>query len=201
VLDLNIDEVAKTLAVKLKEWPGNCYAIASMMVKADMIPGGKARYGHWLGPVAPHTMFDGVPLVRHGWVEYQNDDDVTIIVDPTRWVFEGSDPYIYQCPDFEGYYDRGGNSFRLGLMMDREVPENDGKGDQYLLPPGSVGKAISEILEGYEGANINMDQLGYVANQSLQVLGDHGKAIFKWIQKYKQKAMIPIDNWEFVMEG
>lgn len=98
--------VARAIGQPTKKWPGNCYAIASMMVKAKLVEG-KAVYGHWLGRVGDCNLFSGKPVVRHGWIRQPNGT----VVDPTRWVFEEKKPYIFVgherdaaiCEDFEGH--------------------------------------------------------------------------------------------------
>ena len=99
-----IDYVARTIKIPFKKWPGKCYEIACAILKTNIIKG-KARYGHWLGPVKEKTMFDKKPIIHHGWIEC---DD--LIVDPTRWVFEGVKPYIYVGEN--DFYDIGGNVYR-----------------------------------------------------------------------------------------
>jgi len=197
---LDVEVVAKKLAIPTKEWPGNCYAIASAIVKAGIVPKGKARYGHWLGPVADGTMFWGNPIIRHGWAEYTDKDFGTIVVDPTRWVFEGKKPYIYQAPDFDGFYDIGGNKLLEGLMANREAPENDGSGQQYNLPKGKVGESIRHILGGYSSNEVNMDQISYIANQPLNNFCGFAADIYKWIKNNGQQARVPMDNWDYIME-
>jgi hypothetical protein len=70
---LDVAVVEKKIATKTKEWPGNCYAIACMMLDAGLVPGAISRYGHWLGPVATYTMFSGKPIINHGWLELTDE--------------------------------------------------------------------------------------------------------------------------------
>jgi len=105
VFHLSAQEVAKSIDIKLTRWPGNCFGIATAMVEAKVVDG-DAVYGHWLGPVAKSCkMFSGKPIIQHGWI-LQKDGTV---IDPTRFVFEGLSPYIWEgnrkyhveCDDFE----------------------------------------------------------------------------------------------------
>jgi len=102
-----IEDVAKAIGIPVKEWKGNCYAISCAIVKNKIVKG-NAVYGHWTGPVNRNSMFyqtSQVGFVRHGWILMPDNETV---VDPTRWVFEDADPYIfmgkkpnYICEDFE----------------------------------------------------------------------------------------------------
>jgi len=198
----DINKVAKKIAVPTKEWAGNCYSIADMILKAGYIPDGKLRYGLWLGPVARGTMFQGRKIIHHGWIEYDDTSfGCTVIVDPTRWVFEAKKPYIYQAPDFDGYYDRGGNTLLMGTMVGRKPPRNDGSKQQIPVPKDKVGAIIRQLLGDYEGDTICWKQAGHIANQPLQFLGGEEKAIFTWLAKHGQKVLVPIDNWNYVMKG
>jgi len=198
----DVKVVAKKIAVKVKDWPGSCYGISDAILKAGYVPGGKLRYGHFLGPIAPGTMFDKCrPLIQHGWLEYQDDDDVQIIVDPTRWVFDGSDPYIYQAPDFDGYYDVGGNAFRAGEMLARPIPEFDPGDDPVKLPEGNPVGAMRQLLGDYDGEMVSVNQIGYIANMPPSFLCGMEREIYQWLESVGHKVFIPFDNWQLVMEG
>ena len=126
--------------------------------------------------------------------------DADIIIDPTRWVFECKTPYIYEAPDFDGYYDLCGESFAIAMLGMREMPENDGTGKQMPIPSNDTGEVIRSILGGYNGATANFAQAHYVANQPISYL--HGKAveIYHWLIANEQRALIPIDNQNVVLE-
>lgn len=103
---MTAEEVALAIKVPLDQWPGNCFGIAEAMVKAGLVDG-TAVYGHWIGPISPRSMFQsrrGLGFCHHGWVLLKDEKTV---VDPTRYVFESRQPYIFQgvpemeCPDFE----------------------------------------------------------------------------------------------------
>jgi len=198
---LTVAAVAKKIAVPVKEWAGNCYYIAGLMVDAGLVPQGKLRYGHWLGPVEPGTMFSCKgPIIQHGWVEVMGEGH-EVIVDPTRWVFEGKKPYIYNAPDFKGYYDRGGNGLLMSFALDRNVPENDLKKAQHKLPGGKTGRAMRVLLGNYHGDTVCVMQAHYIATQPLEFLGPHATAIYKWLGARKLSALVPLDNWNYITEG
>ena len=195
----DVDAVAKLISVPVKDWPGNCHTISQKILAAGLVPGGKLRYGHWLGPVVESTMFHGKPINRHGWLDVVNDG-TTIVVDPTRWVFEAAKPYIYRAPDFDGFYDIGGNAFKMSLMLQSEPPDNDGKPPQLTLPDDHVGNAIRHILGEYSGDTVSIRQAHYVATQPLQFLAGQAKEIYEWLDSHDERALVPMDNWQYVMD-
>lgn len=92
-----VAEVEQTIGIPAQDWKGRCYEIASLLVKHKLVDG-VAVYGHWLG--APGSYFRAkrsLGFVQHGWVKCEEGE----VVDPTRWVFEDKDPYIYvgESPD------------------------------------------------------------------------------------------------------
>jgi hypothetical protein len=201
MLGLRPAEVAKQIGVKVKEWPGNCYAISEMILKAGLVPGGKLRYGHYLGPIVKGTMFSNKPIVNHGWLDYEDEEFGRIIVDATKWVFEGKKPYIYQAPDFKGHYDLGGNGLLMSLALSRSAPKYNPNDRQFELPGAATGRAIRVLLANHQGDHITDKQAHYVANQPLQFLGPHAKAIFEWLIAKGLGAFIPMDNRNYIMKG
>lgn len=100
---LTLAEAEAIIGEPAHEWASRCFEIASKLATAV---GGVAVYGAWDGPVSPGTPFYGRPLVNHGWVLLDSGE----VFDPTRWVFEGLRPYLYEGP--EDYYDEGANRRR-----------------------------------------------------------------------------------------
>jgi hypothetical protein len=103
---LDAKAVAKAIKIPTKKWVGNCFGIAQALVEAGLVKG-TAVYGHWVGPIARTSHFAdrrAVGFTNHGWVLLEDGETV---VDPTRWVFEARDPYIFigkkelECFDFE----------------------------------------------------------------------------------------------------
>ena len=190
---MEIKQVAEQIGIAPREWEGNCYSIACKITKAGLVEG-IPRYGHWLGPVVSGSIFDkGMPFVRHGWIEQENG----MIVDPTRWVFEGVEPYIWSGLD-DGNYDPGGNIWRRN--WERPCPEYT-----------SSGKQINLEFDNPEDYSIIMDMLRYppnvtvehafwLANLSILTLGMKlAKGVYQALEKAGLRAAIPIDNWVIVM--
>jgi hypothetical protein len=90
--ELTVKAVEKAIRMPVRNWHGNCYAIACQIIKKKLVKG-RAIYGHYKGPVA-HTGYwkdqRDRPFQRHGWIKLADDR----ILDPTRWSFEDKEPYI-----------------------------------------------------------------------------------------------------------
>jgi hypothetical protein len=187
-----VDAIARKIDLPVSKWPGNCYAIASMMIKAGVVKG-VARYGHYLGEVKKGSMFDrGHPVIRHGWIE-SGENGKKIVIDPTRWVFEGKKPYIYISDDLSEY-DVGGQIWREMTMF--PVPEFDPKDVIEINASKKVNDAILDLL-GHP--KITKHGLFWIANLPMNRLGGNIKGIYKVLEKSGHGALIPIDNYSFVM--
>ena len=197
-----IKRCEQVLALPASGWKGKCYLIASMLVDHKLVDG-VAVYGHWVGPVKPGTMFyrkSGMGFVQHGWVLRADKT----VVDPTRWVFEGRDPYLYAGP--ADHYDEGGNRLREARVS---------------LPPAydpevrviKVGTAVSADTCRFLMAALNVDptkqptraftvwQLAWVMNLPPSMLGDHLKGVYRAAERLKLTAHIPIDNYRAFKRG
>jgi hypothetical protein len=191
---ITAERVAQKLHWPVEKWPGNCYAVALAMLEKG-IAKGEPRYGHWLGPVEPGTMFyEKGRVVRHGWIETHNKH----VIDPTRWVFEGKEPYIYQAPDFEGWYDAGGNVFRESTHGHRPVPAFSHAGGWFDSPP-DLRPHLRALMAPVPCLKVSRDQLAWLANRPLPRLGAHARPVFRWILELKLGALIPMDNREMVL--
>lgn len=186
--------IAERIGVPVRDWPGQCYCIACLMLEKEVVKG-EPRYGHWRGPIAPGSRFDrGSPVTRHGWIQAK-EGGRDIIIDPTRWVFEDRSPYIYQAPDFEGWYDAGGNVFRE--ESSKPFPEFDSNYGAYQIP-APVRQAFRRLAKKHPTV-ADRQQLVWLANQSLNRLGSSARPVFLWLVFKKLGALIPIDNRRLVL--
>lgn len=185
------DETVQMWEEKLgdsKGWVGNCYAIARQAINEGIVDG-IAVYGHWLGGAAPDSYFSykTVPFIHHGWIRNKY-----VIVDPTRWVFFGNEPFIWFGPLDSPEYDEGGNLWLK--MMERPCPafdptekliEADWPDPVYDLIGGSVGVTVSQAF--------------WIGNLSLITLGELALPAYQALEQAGLKAAIPLDNWRKVM--
>jgi hypothetical protein len=186
------EAVARTIGVPTAQWPGRCHEIANLCLKAGVTKG-RLCYGMWLGLIAETSLFAGRPLARHGWIERRRGE----IWDPTRWVFEDADPYIYIGP--ADCYDFGMNALRAATRAPRPAPLTEEARKTvrwaYLaLPPAAkrhVGRLLAE--PSFTGA-LSTEQLHWLANATLQELGPHARSIYRTIVAIGRGVLIPIDN-------
>lgn len=196
VIDVAIVEDA--IGVKVDKWRGHCHEVASMILGAKLVAG-KLRYGHWIGPVHPKSMFAKYPhgIVRHGWIERADGT----IVDATRFEFENAEPYIYVGKN--DYYDAGGNRFRMDNL--KPAPDFDDRERQFILKSvraynGFVKKRIDYRIIGCD-VIITLKQAFWMANAPLSVLGKSAKDVFEALIEMGLGAFIPIDNRHIVLGG
>lgn len=192
----NIAEIAKKIGIPVKRWEGKCHEISALFLKHKIVTG-ELRYGHFLGKVSKKSIFGSRLIIQHGWVEKKGGT----VVDPTRWTLEAVKPYIFVGTG-NGEYDIGGNRFRM---------ENIG------LPPEPQG-AITTLMLGKKVKvkvctllNLNADarshklplalsQVFFLSNLAPEVLQPHAVEIYQALARAKHQALIPLDNWQWIMK-
>lgn len=186
---LNPHAVAQAIGLPVVEWPGNCYAIAYQMVSRGLVTG-RAVYGHYIGFVAKGSHFDGRPIVRHGWVACEDGS----IIDPTRWVFEGAEPYIAQLPAEHHEYDEGGNTLLANLKCLVPCHNPDEANAKHV--EGDADKALLQLLLGRDSNPelLTLTEAHWLATQPLDDLQDVAKHLYQLIIGLGWSALIPLDN-------
>lgn len=196
------DVIGNFIGKPPEQWKGNCYCVASKMVQEDVLMTEcRAIYGHYLGPISSKSYFKfrkGMPFVHHGWIELPNGD----IIDPTRWVFEAKEPYIAlidRGDDVAEEYDEGGNKWREAFQT---PPPKYRKGDKQF--PFTLnkfdkldGRTYVLSLFGDKRMNVKeicLDQIFWLANLSLNVLGIYAESVYNYLVGMGVSAFIPIDN-------
>lgn len=196
--NLDIQQVAEAIKWPVEQWPGNCYGVAGAIHKAGLVRG-RLCYGMYFGYIDPESCFGPRAFTHHGWIERKST-----LYDPTRWVFDGVDPYIYVGPKDDENYDFGSN--RLRKMRMQPCPEFDSSRTPFIAP-----EALWPFIEGtigdlYQGKGVlGVQQVMWFANMPLDMLGDMAKPVFEWIAAPKEEGgvglpgFIPQDNREFVL--
>lgn len=212
----SLKECERAVGKPASEWVGRCHEVAIVLVDEGLVPG-RAVYGHYLGPVAPGTLFARRAIVRHGWIQ-DRQEDVVRVVDPTRWVFEGKRPYIFQAlvRGEHADYDEGGSRCRAALQ--RPAPVWDPKAKRFTLGlcrAGLAGFIASKHLDSarhcIEAAShvryllgpamgpdhdvLTVHQGMWLANLPYDVLSDYTLVIYRALADAGHESWIPIDNW------
>lgn len=185
---LSAEQVADLIQIPLKQWPGNCYGIADAVIKAGFIRNAKLRYGHWHGFIHPDSPgFGGRKFTHHAWIQSGSGR----IVDPTRWVFENVEPYIYSGPAVDPDYDFGGNRLRMEMM--KPAPRFVATQECHTLPESI--KPFAQLMIDTERNEVSLAQIMWLANLPLAILEDKAEVVFKWIAKdVGVPGFIPMDN-------
>lgn len=179
-----------------REWKGRCHEVALKLHQSGLIRG-RVAYGHWLGPIKRKSFFNerrGMPFVQHGWI-LQN----TVIIDPTRWVFEAATPYVFSGKDEAGFYDEGGNLWRENSIGSAPAFNEDESSHEVILTD-DVHQFIADLLCDGPRDQLSMGQMFYIANRSPKTLGTFTQAIYEWLERIGCKAFVPLDNWIMIMD-
>lgn len=193
----DIDLVSKEIEVDYNSWVARCFEISSYIVEADLIEG-KAVFGKYHGKIHKDSFFADSRFPNHGWILTKHN----YIIDPTRWVFEATEPYIYICDADNPEYDRGSNVLKFILSPLRNIPSFDNSSRVIEIENEEIEHLFSQLLKDKKEPNkISINQILAIASSSLPELGEAAKPIFQWLSDNKLKAFIPIDNYEIVMEN
>jgi hypothetical protein len=163
-------------------WAMRCFEIASKL--ADAV-GGVAVYGAWTGPIADSSPFSRRPgAPNHGWVLL--DDDT--VFDPTRWVFEGLEPYLYE--GLADFYDEGRDAQRAANLPPYPAPH----GERIAIV---ADEAVIDLLERRTGSRAverTAAEWLWVANLPYSQLDGCASALYAALDAVDCAAFIPIDN-------
>lgn len=178
---LTLTEAETIVGEPADAWKMRCFEIASKL--ADRV-GGVAVYGAWDGPISPRSPFKARGLSpNHGWVLLADGT----IFDPTRWVFEGLDPYLYEGEN--DYYDEGRNRFRSQNLP----PYPASTGDTVAVPLSDTAEKHLAGLTGERGDRTG-PQWMWVANLPYDTLEPHASEVYTALAGAGLAAFIPIDN-------
>lgn len=173
-------------------WSGRCHEIATAAVGNHIISG-KVRFGHWTGPVSMWSIFSGRLIVQHGWIELDDGG----IIDPTRFVFEDEEPYIYIGEN--DHYDAGGN---LWILSHEKPPPKKSTviGEKMFVLDLPIDVAMWLTDRNHDDDAYSMSECFWLANLSLTTLGEHAKKVYDALINADLGALIPIDNREIIIE-
>lgn len=226
VADLTIADVVRGIGIPVEQWNGNCYAIACAMLRAKLVRG-RPAYGHWLGRVHPKSSFAskrGLPFVRHGWIVLDergaHGQRPGRVLDPTRWVFEAVEPYLYigappdgeleceecgytrdehaddqdppTCAEFTGPDDwpYDEGGDRFRQATQQPMPARKDGDKVYRL---ALPRKLKERLKLPQ--RLTLDQMHWVATLPYCVMGRDAWAICSALDAAGHKQFVPMDTW------
>jgi hypothetical protein len=137
-------------------------------------------------------------FIRHGWVRSKSG----IVYDPTRWVFEAADPYIFrgllkEHPE----YDEGGTAARAAFRMPPPAMTGNGEKWDTVYKPNLKPNVLAFLLLLLgDSQGFNQARLYWLAGFSPEELGFACKPLYRYLEQIGKRAAIPIDNWQRVME-
>ncbi len=196
---LSISQVEKAIGIPAKDWEGNCYGVACLILKHKLVQGSPV-YGLYLGEINPDGYWEsrsGSPAVHHGWIDLKDGG----ILDPTRWSFEAVNPYLFYSRDASlEEYDAWGMKTR---QYNRRPPPAIQPGEKMVslkLSKPDSALVLSLFGERKTPAKIalSISQLFWLANLSPLDLGSSAERIFDAIEKVGHKSFIPIDSRAYV---
>jgi hypothetical protein len=191
-LNINMEDAAELIGVPLDKWAGNCSTIAHLFVQTGLVKG-QHQYGHYLGEIHPDAQcFGGRVFTHHAWILTPDNQ----IVDPTRWVFESADPYVYIGPNDPDEYDFGGNRI-YEIYNLKPPPVYDPNQPQFAAPKRvSLHFLLARLLDFPDlNDNLSQHQLFWLANLPPKYMDGYEKQIYEYIvDEVKIPVLIPFDN-------
>lgn len=195
--------VAKQIKIPVKKWPLNCYAIASAILQAGLLPEGRLCYGHYFGEISAASIFASSNRLapRHGWIGLPHG----WVYDPTRWVFTATPPKPELVsalaatggglvPD----YDLGGERFMQ--CHGHKTPPTDeeiAKLDPASQQPFNVRfpRRLHGLLRCLfnRTSDLKIAHVHYLGTRGPHFLGPLAKPLYQFLVDNGQIALIPID--------
>lgn len=187
-------DVAEKIDLPVRDWPGNCFAVAAAMIREGVLEGA-VRYGTYCGPVHPESLFENRPIITHGWVAQDHR-----VVDPTRWTLtQPYHPAILAGTRFEDY-DPGGQELRRKIRAAQSAPQwVEGREEHDLSALSGSAQRKSHVILECDRQIITTAQLNWLANAPVDRLGDDAEEIYRWIGELGKSCFIPVDNQALVL--
>ena len=183
--DLTIEDLEKCADLPVRKWHGLCRKMAA--ATHSIIKTGRWVWGDYLGLIDKNGYYGERSklnrIIGHAWILL--DDERAL--DPTRWVFEHVDPYIYigNADD----YDEVGNDFRT--LFNRSCPTAD-KGRLVNLKTSASNAALFERLTTTPFDKLTIQQLAWIATTPYDELGSNAVLIYETLVANDLKTLIPI---------
>lgn len=196
--------VASAIRIPLSKWPGNCMAIADALAKSGLLKKlekthGKPKvlYGVFHGATGRH--FQNRGQTHHAWIEFP---DTGLVVDPTRWVFDQTEPAL-TATTAGTTYDLAGARLRARYAP-KDFPAFDPKQRSFVWKADRSTDAFLRELLGLPrswNGMLSLNQMFWIANLPVDRLHPKAEEIYRFIEEVGCIAMVPLDNLNYVSDG
>lgn len=190
ITEIPTEKAEKAIGIPAADWGGRCHEIADAILKTklEFVKGGTLHYGNWLGPIHSESIFAGRPICHHGWIQ-KMEGTKTLIIDPTRWAFEGRKPYIFMGP--QDFYDDGGQEAQAHRVGKAPEPE----GGKKFAPPLDIHAVNLLKKEGLSPQKkLAENQICHLANLPPKFFPmEEIRAIHQWLTAIGRAGLIPLD--------
>lgn len=184
-MEVEADVVRRMIGVPFETWKGNCMMIAQKCMEHGCVPSdAKICYGHYWGPISPHSKFAGRPFSHHAWIEL---GDGFTIWDPTRWVFENVEPYIFIDDDYSEYDLAGLKTVTVAPVCPRF------KGPSILTLDEHQKYVFSKFVPKADKKGVDMAQAHWLVRHYPDWFQGEVATIFQTIIDHGYSAIIPLD--------
>jgi len=205
-LSLNPDELAQAIDIPLKEWPGNCHAIAVAILARVPVAGMRVVRGHYHGHVSKSSVYRG-SLQQHSWLEAEDGR----ILDPTRWAMSSpNNPYIHLGEN--DAYDEAGLMLRARMKphtaMSAFLSGNDTAGADNAILKRLKAQTPEEIARVFEAGGLALPRAEISLRDAERLRSrmedpvEHfhePEAFFKALQEIGMGALVPYDTLQRVL--
>jgi hypothetical protein len=185
-LPLDPELIAQRIRIPVSQWPGNCSAVAAALRDRFPVRGMRLTRGHWTGPVSPYSPFAGRPFTGHSWLTTEDG----LVLDPTRWAFLTTQPFIYLGPS--DCYDEGGLRFTerrpAPPPSDRDIPVSP-EAARLLTQAG-----LSPVQD-----RISIQDIQWIVGRRPRDLPEAGK-IYRALEGMGYRPFVQFDSWKLVCE-
>jgi len=199
--ELPIEPLASCLSLEPTDWINRCHEISTMAVKMGCIAGAPI-YGNYYGPVGDNCEIEDWILrsqhrvpIRHGWIRQPGG----VIIDPTRWVFEGVGPYVALIlPGNAEHKDYDPGAQRLKIASYPPPPSRDNDKTIELMFDGSLTTWSKTMLQDDQGPPYTFKQIMWMANLPPSIAGIAAAPLYEALAGAGHRATIPPDYWDLV---
>ena len=202
----DIDDILSYLREKnsdfdsLESWKMNCYAVSSELYDCfvDKYEWLELVYGKWLWYIDERSVFSKW-IANHGWLEFKVWNN-TYVIDPTRWVFEWTEAYIYINKKWSEY-DRASQYFQKSMRNFKISAIPLKKNNDNIIDISFWKEIDSFIFETILNSEYNyytIRSINYIANTPVDLLWKYTIDIFDILKENWYNSFIPIDTQELI---